>query len=157
MTHRRYWESTTREIDRLTEAFFAAVSFDAQQPPRYDALRELFIDGGRLVNAAAEEPQVLDVAAFAAARQATYRSGDVSSYRVTAVSQASESFGRVAQRACTFVRSGSQRDGRSFESRGAIFFQCVKSSGRWKIVSVAWDDQRPGQPLMTHPEADEFD
>ena len=156
MANRHEWESTTREIDRLTEAFFAAVSFDAQHAPRYESLRDLFIAGGLLVNNAGEDPQILGVDAFAGARQATYRMGDVLSYRVLAISSATEAFGRAAQRACTFARTGTQRDGRRFESRGAIFFQCVKSSGHWKIASAAWDDQQPGQPLMTHPEANEF-
>jgi hypothetical protein len=35
-------------------------------------------------------------------------------------------------------------DGERFEAKGMKCLQFVKSSGRWLLSSVAWDDERDG-------------
>ena len=156
-SHTQQWNEARRAIDRLIARFFAAVSFEPGQPPRYETLHELFIDGGVLFNGAAPQAVASSVAGFVETRRAAHEKsrGEISHYRASALSETTEIFGRVAHRSCLFLRAGT-RQGQPFENRGAIFFQLVRLEGQWRISAAAWDDRQPGQPLSTQPEFDEF-
>jgi hypothetical protein len=52
-------------------------------------------------------------------------------------------FGNVAHRFSAYAKAGIS-DGTSFEARGVITTQFVKTLGGWKISAMAWDDERPG-------------
>lgn len=142
-------------VARLVQAFFDAVSFAPGRAPRYAALHELFVEQGLLINNAGAAPEVMPVAAFIRSRQASYDSGSVARFEVTELADTTELFGSVAHRASAFVRRG-HRDGQPFEGRGMIFLQCLHTPQGWRLVSVAWDDQRPGQALSGHAEPTEF-
>lgn len=144
-----------RALDRLIAAFFAAVSFEAEQPPDYEQLHELFIAEGLLINNTGTGPEISNVEQFIDRRQATFRTGEVSRYRVEELSETTETFGSIAHRASAFVRSGT-RGGSAFESRGMIFTQFVLTAAGWRVSAAAWDDQRPGQVLSGHAEPTEF-
>lgn len=144
-----------RQVARLVQDFFEAVSFAPGRAPRYDALHGLFLREGLLVNNAGAAPEALPVAAFVQSRQAAYDEGRVTRFEVVELGGATELFGSVAQRASAFVRRG-VREGQSFELRGMIFLQCLRTPQGWRLASVAWDDQRPGQGLAAHAEPTEF-
>jgi hypothetical protein len=144
-----------QEVGGLVQAFFDAVSFAPGRAPRYGALTSLFVEHGVLVNNAGAAPELMPVADFVRSRQAAYDSGSVTRFEVGELADTTELFGSVAQRASAFVRRG-VRDGQPFELRGMIFLQCLRTPQGWKLVSVAWDDQRPGQPLAGHAEPTEF-
>lgn len=144
-----------QEVGRLVQAFFDAVSFAPGRAPRYATLHDLFVEQGLLINNAGAAPEVMPVANFIRSRQASYDSGSVVRFEVTELADTTELFGSVAHRASAFVRRG-VRDGQPFELRGMIFVQCLHTPQGWKLVSVAWDDQRPGQGLAGHAEPTEF-
>ena len=144
-----------QQVGRLVQAFFDAVSFAPDRAPRYEALHELFVAQGLLVNNAGDAPEVMPVAAFVRSRQASYDGGGVTRFEVVELADTTELFGNVAHRASAFVRRG-LRDGQPFELRGMIFLQCLHTPQGWKLASVAWDDQRPGQGLAGHAEPTEF-
>jgi hypothetical protein len=142
-------------VARLVQDFFDAVSFAPGRPPRYGALHELFVEPGLLINNAGEAPELMPVAAFVRSRQASYDGGSVTRFEVVELADTTELFGSVAHRASAFVRRG-LREGQPFELRGMIFLQCLRTPQGWKLASVAWDDQRPGQGLAGHAEPTEF-
>jgi hypothetical protein len=144
-----------REIDRLAQAFFRAVSFGPGEPARYDALSQLFVVGGRLINTAGEAPAIHDLDAFVRSRMASHADGTLAWYDVQELSATTEVFGGVAHRASAFVRRGAGRGG-TFEVRGMIMLQLVRGGDGWRISAAAWDDQRAGEPLATHAEPTEF-
>jgi hypothetical protein len=144
-----------REIDRLAGAFFRAVSFGPGEPARYDALPQLFVVGGRLINTSGSTPSIHELAAFVQSRLASHADGTLIRYEVQELADTTEVFGSVAHRASAFVRRG-EGPGGAFETRGMIMLQMVRGPDGWRISAAAWDDQRAGQPLSTHPEPTEF-
>lgn len=145
----------TRAIGAVISQFFHAVSFESGESPRYERLHELFIPRGLLINTTGATPEVCHVDQFIAIRQATFRAGKVTRYRVDELSDTTERFGHIAHRASAFVRNG-LRDGVAFSTRGMMFMQFVRTPGGWMISAAAWDDQQPGQMLSGHAEPTEF-
>jgi hypothetical protein len=146
---------TRREIDRLASAFFRAVSFGPGEPARYEALPQLFVVGGRLINTSGAVPSIHELAAFVQTRLASHADGTLTRYEVQELADTTEVFGSVAHRASAFVRRGEGAGG-TFETRGMIMLQMVRGPDGWRISAAAWDDQRAGEPLSTHPEPTEF-
>lgn len=142
-------------LDRIIVGFFRAVSFEPGQPPAYEQLRELFIARGLLVNTTGSSTEISDVERFIGIRQERFRAGEVTRYRVEEVSETTEIFGNVAHRASVFKRLGT-RDNKTFETRGMIFTQFVRTPTGWLVSAAAWDDQRRGQVLSGHAEPTEF-
>ena len=49
----------------------------------------------------------------------------------------------VAHRFSAYVKSGTS-SGTSFDARGMVTTQFIKTPGGWKMSAMAWDDERPG-------------
>jgi hypothetical protein len=126
----------------LTAAFFRAVSFAPGQRPDYDAIRELFIPGGRLIRA----PEIASVDEFIAPRRALVESGALTAFEEIELAHITEVFGTVAHRLSTYAKGGTL-DGVDFAARGVVSTQFVRTPDGWRMSSMAWDDERPGLPL----------
>lgn len=129
---------------QLMDRFFAAVSFIDGERPGYDALHQLFVDGGTLIKCTSETPEITSVAAFIRPRQAVVDSGALTSFRETEVTELTEVFGNVGHRFSTYTKRGVM-NGVAIEGRGAIVTQFVRTPQGWRISSMAWDDERPGR------------
>jgi hypothetical protein len=137
---------TKRAIDQLMADFFGAVSFDTGAEPNYNQIYGLFIEAGLLIKNSAAAPEISSVAAFIAPRIATVRSGALTSFHETELSETTQMFGNVAQRFSAYAKSGTQ-DGVRFAARGMIVTQFISTPAGWKISAMAWDDERPGLAL----------
>jgi hypothetical protein len=130
--------TTEAELAALTAAFLRAVSFEPGERPDYEALRELFIEGGMLQGAGLD--------AFIAPRRARVDSGALTEFEEVEQAHITERFGNVAHRMSTYGKRGVQ-DGVAFAARGVISTQFVKTPDGWRMSSMAWDDERPGLSL----------
>jgi len=133
----------TAELKTAIEEFFRAVSFESGQTPDYAAIRDLFIDGGKLIRASAEIPEISSVDAFIASRQSAFDSGALTAFAEAEITATTEVFGNVAHRFSTYEKRG-MLDGEPIAGSGLISTQFVCISSHWKITSMAWDDERPG-------------
>ena len=129
------------ELERLTRAFFAAVSFEAGERPDYDAIRALFIPAGLLIRNTDDAPEVTTVDEFIAPRAALVESGALTSFYEGELGAVDEVFGTVAHRFSSYEKRGVQ-NGAAFEARGAISTQFVLTPDGWRMSSMAWDDER---------------
>ena len=134
--------STEDELAELTAAFLAAVTFRAGERPRYEAIRDLFIERGLLIKNLSE-PEVATVDEFIAPRAALFESGELTEFEELELAAATEVFGNVAHRMSTYSKRGVQ-GGAAFSARGVISTQFVLTPGGWRMSSMAWDDERPG-------------
>ena len=75
------------ELDSLTSAFFRAVSFEAGESPDYERIHALFIASGLLVKNTAATPEISSVPQFIEPRQAMVRSGELTRFRETELSE----------------------------------------------------------------------
>lgn len=140
-------EDVEATLDRLADAFFRAVSFEAGETPAYDGLHGLFIEAGLLIKNTASTPEISSVSQFIAPRRAMVQAGELVRFRETELSAATQVFGNVAQRFSAYSKSGTMK-GVAFEARGMISTQFVSTPDGWKISAMAWDDERPGLAVI---------
>jgi hypothetical protein len=131
------------ELDRLTSEFFRAVSFEEGETPLFGIIHGLFIEAGLLIKNTASTPEISTVSRFIEPRQASVRSGELTRFNETELSETTEIFGNVAHRFSSYAKSGTTK-GVPFVARGMISTQFILTSGGWKISAMAWDDERPG-------------
>ena len=143
------------ELDRLTDAFFRAVSFEAGETPAYENIHALFIESGLLVKNSGATPEISSVREFIEPRRASVRAGALTRFRETELSENTQVFGNVAHRFSAYAKSGTL-NGVAFEARGMISTQFVLTPGGWKMSAMAWDDERPGLALPGHYEHTDF-
>jgi hypothetical protein len=135
--------SVKAELDRLTAEFFRAVSFEEGESPPYDNLYGLFIEAGLIIKNSAATPEVSSVRQFIAPRLAMVRSGELTRFNETELSECTEVFGRVAHRFNSYAKSGTTQ-GVPFSARGMVSTQFIQTPAGWEISAMAWDDERPG-------------
>jgi len=131
------------ELGRLTSEFFRAVSFEAGSSPSYRSIPELFIERGLLIKNVSSTPEISSVPEFIESREALVRSGTLTRFHESEISESTVIFGNVAHRFSAYVKSGTS-SGTPFDARGMVTTQFIKTPGGWKMSAMAWDDERPG-------------
>ena len=136
------------ELGRLTSEFFRAVSFEPGSAPSYRSIPELFIERGLLIKNVSSTPEISSVPEFIESREALVRSGTLTRFHESEISESTVIFGNVAHRFSAYVKSGTS-SGTSFDARGMVTTQFIKTPGGWKMSAMAWDDERPGLSIDT--------
>ena len=139
------------ELDRLTAEFFRAVSFETGEVPPYENIYALFIEAGLLVKNTGSTPEISSVRQFIEPRHALVRSGELTRFNETELSETTEIFGNVAHRFNSYAKSGTMK-GVPFSARGMISTQFVLTPAGWKMSAMAWDDERSGLSIPEHYE-----
>jgi hypothetical protein len=142
--------ATNAELERLSNEFFRAVSFELGESPPYNLIRDLFIERGLLIKNTGITPEISSIDQFIEPRQAMVDSGDLTRFNETELHKTTEIFGNVAHRFSAYAKSGILK-GIPFEARGMISTQFVLTPNGWKMSSMAWDDERPGLSIPTLP------
>ena len=135
-----------RELDRLTNEFFRAVSFETGEVPTYEAIRSLFVDTGLLIKNTGPVPEISTVQQFIEPRQAIVQSGHLTRFNEHELSESTTIFGNVAHRFSVYAKSGTMKNV-AFETKGMISTQFILTPSGWKISAMAWDDERPALPV----------
>jgi hypothetical protein len=137
------------ELDRLTNEFFRAVSFEPGAIPPFENIHGLFIEVGLLIKNTASTPEISTVSQFIEPRLASVRSGELTRFNEAELTETTEIFGNVAHRFNSYAKSGTMK-GVPFTARGMISTQFILTPAGWKISSMAWDDERPGLSIPEH-------
>lgn len=130
-------------IDELVRAFFDLFSNRGGAAPRLRAIFDLCIPEAIIAKCVSPVPEVTSLEAFIAPREALLSNGTLTDFREVETAHHTQVFGNVAQRSCTYAKSG-QLNGVAFHTRGAKVFQFIKGPRGWRISAVAWDDEREG-------------
>lgn len=133
----------TAEMAAVLANFLAAVSFSAGDRPEYQAMRDLFSEGARLIKNSGALPEISSVDEFILPRQQQVDSGDLTSFAEVELAHITEVFGNVGHRFSTYAKRGTIK-GVAFEAQGIISTQFIRTPAGWKISAMAWDDERPG-------------
>lgn len=135
------------ELDRLTLEFFRAVSFEPGGAPSYESISALFIERGLLIKNVSSTPEISSVQEFIEPREALVRSGTLTRFHESEISESTVIFGNVAHRFSAYAKSGTS-SGKPFDARGMITTQFVKTAEGWRMSAMAWDDERPGLSIV---------
>jgi hypothetical protein len=135
------------ELNGLISEFFHAVSFERGGKPSYGRIPALFIERGLLIKSVSSTPEISSVQEFIEPREALVQAGMLTRFHESELSEATVIFGNVAHRFSAYAKSGIS-SGTSFEARGVITTQFIKTLGGWRISAMAWDDERPGLSIV---------
>ena len=140
-------------VDAIVAAMYQCVSHGPEEEPNWQRMSDIFMRTGVLIppkRPDMEEHSVLDVDAFrdrvrkgmAAAKER----GDSTAFFESEVARRMDCFGNVCQVFSTYEGRHAPGDEKPFV-RGINSIQLVKDGKRWWISSVAWDTEKPDQPI----------
>lgn len=137
-------------IDAIVRDFFELFTNTGGRTPSLRAIFDLCIPEAIISKCVATAPEAMSLEAFIAPRAKILTDGTLVDFREHETAHRTNIIGNVAQRVCTYAKSGVLR-GAPFEQRGVKVFQLVRTAAGWRIAAVAWDDEREGvtfEPAM---------
>lgn len=144
-------------VDAIVAALYSSVSHGPEYEPNWKRLRALFLPKAIVVPPKppdAETLSVLDADGFEA-RVRAYISGrrqrgETLGFTESEIARRENCFGRVCQVLSTYTTVRAPRDKEPF-ARGVHSIQLVSDGRRWWIAALAWDNERPDNPIPTTP------
>ncbi|MEO8349305.1 MAG: hypothetical protein ABI610_10365 [Acidobacteriota bacterium] len=141
-------------VDAIVSELYASVSHAAGTAPDFDRMRRIFHSTGKLVppkapDAADFRAMTVDqfserIEKFVADRKA--KGQPLSGFFEREIARRTDCFGNVCHVFSTYESRHSPSDTKPFE-RGINSIQLVNDGKRWWIASVAWDAERPANPI----------
>jgi hypothetical protein len=131
---------TDEAIDRLVARFYGAFDNRAGRAVDLASLREMFLPDARITRVAASQRDSWSVDEFIAPRAALLTDGSLVDFHEWEVEGDTTISGNIAQHRSHYRKSGRLRDGTPYVGEGRKFILLCQSEGRWRIVSVLWED-----------------
>lgn len=137
--------------DSIVKSLYESVSFLPGRQPDYDRLRSLFHPEGRLIPSKGDKESsvaVLDVDAFITrSREHVVLSGmERKGFSETEIARRSQAFGNIIHVFSTYESRNTVNDAEPMQ-RGINSIQLLKEQGRWWVLNILWDVERPGNPI----------
>ena len=147
-------QKDVQSVDAIIQALYECVSFSPGAQPDYDRLKSLFHPDGRLMPPKGEKDEnilVLDVETFInKSRVYVITSGlEYKGFHEKEVHRIQESFGKIVHVFSTYESRDQASDPQPIQ-RGINSIQLVNDAGRWWVVSVMWDVERPSNQIPSH-------
>lgn len=143
-------------IDAIIDALYDVISGPAGERD-WDRFRSLFLPGAAELIPAATPPSARSDRPLPVLSPQDYVDWGgpyflENPFYEREVARDEERFGNIAQLFSTYESRRSPEDAEPF-ARGINSVQLVRHDGRWWIVSIAWDEDRPGNPIPAEYEA----
>ena len=133
--------------EAIVAALYEVISGPAGQPRDWDRFRGLFAAGARLVPAAPRRdgsaPVALSPDDYVTRTSDTFSK---SGFFEREVSRTADGFGTIRHVLSTYESRRAAADEKPF-ARGINSIQLMQHGGRWWIVTVMWDQERPDSPI----------
>ena len=141
-------------VDAIVAALYASVSHGPDATADFDRLRGIYLYVGMFIppkRPGTENFTVMDVDAFAervakAAEERRASGTPATGFFEREIARRTDCFGNVCQVFSTYESRHTADDAKPFE-RGINSIQLLRDGSRWWIASVAWDAERPDNPL----------
>ena len=130
-----------QEIDNLTKKFYDSICFNPEHYPKFDQLQELFYGDGKLMNSNFDKPLEFTVQSYIQALMHQIEEGNAVFYVQQEISDLTEVFGKTAQRTSVYEYSFTPENTQPWK-RGVNYIQYIFIEGKWKIVSMLWNDEK---------------
>jgi len=150
----KHYDAEKSDIDHVVKRFFSTFNNVNGISVNLASLTDIFMAGAVIVKTCGETPFVADLPDFIAPRQKLLNDGDLECFSEEELWERTDIFGGIAQRICMYRKSGVLY-GQGFETKGMKSIQLVKTETGWKILSVAWDDERDGLSAPVFPDLTE--
>ncbi|HUL44882.1 MAG TPA: hypothetical protein VLY03_11050 [Bacteroidota bacterium] len=138
-------------LDGIVKALYDSISFPPGKQPNYERMRVLFHKDARLIPPSSEkngEVCALDLETFITkSRESIVVSGlERKGFVETEIARRTQSFGNIVHVFSTY-ESRSRADDPAPAQRGINSIQIVKELGRFWVMTILWDVERPGHPI----------
>lgn len=139
-------------VDSIVAALYASVSHAPDASPDFERMRGIFMYVGMLVPPVrpGEEITGRDIDGFAegykSSAAALKEKEGATGFFEREIARRTDCFGKVCQVFSTYESRHTESDAKPFE-RGINSIQLVRDGKRWWISSVAWDVERPDNPI----------
>lgn len=138
-------------LDGIIRALYESVSFAPGKQPNYDRLRTIFHRDGRLIPSKVDrdaEFSSLDLESFVTqSREIIVISGlERKGFLESEIARRTQMFGNIIHVFSTYETKDADAGSVSIQ-RGINSIQIVREHGRFWIMTVLWDVERPGNPI----------
>ena len=130
------------EVNVTISKLFKAISFEKDSQPNMHQIKDLFIEGGLLINYNEENPQIFSVGEFIDHFNGLYKQGILSGLEDKEVYHKTKVYDRIAHR-YSFYEARESPDEEPF-AVGINSIQLIKIGENWKVSSMAWNDDLRG-------------
>jgi hypothetical protein len=132
----------TDSIDSVIKAVYEVISGPAGTPRDWVRFKALFADGARLIPVRASGPIVTTPDEYAERAKPIF---EKAGFYESELARKLETFGNIAHAFSTYESRNAP--GEKPFARGINSFQLVKIGDSWKVMTILWDTERPGNPL----------
>jgi hypothetical protein len=135
-------------IDAILKAFYQAPAGGPNQPRDWDRYRSLFVPSARMIPARTGEggaagAYFLQIGEYIDANRTYFEKGG---FFDTEIARRSESFGNIVHVWSSYESRRKSEDSAPY-IRGINSIQLLKDGGRYWIINVFWDYERPDNPI----------
>lgn len=127
------------QIERLIARFYAAFDNRQGRAVPVTELRAMFLPNARVTRVAAGQIDSWSVDEFIDPRATLLADGTLIEFHEWEVDGATTVFGSIAEHRSQYRKSGQLR-GDSYTGEGRKIISLCQLDGRWRIVSVLWED-----------------
>lgn len=130
------------EIAALCPRLYEAVGWSEERVPDWDEFRRCCHDQATLVPMGSGDATPIPLETFIAGMEEQRTSGALARLSESELANSVEGFGNLASVRSTFAASIDGQD-----RRGVTYAMMVRQSGRWVILSVAWENESDERAL----------
>jgi hypothetical protein len=139
--------SDVESIDAIIHELYAVISGDSGQARDWDRMRSLFHPGARLVPTrptagGGAEAHVMTLDEWIAGAEPYFKR---TGFHEREIGRRVERYGNVAHAFSAY--ESLHAVGEAPFARGVNSIQLLKDGGRWWVVTIFWDAERPGNPV----------
>ena len=138
--------SDTTSPETIVAALYDVISGPAGQARDWDRFRGLFAPGARLIPAAPRPDGSIPVALSPDDYIKRANDALLKGFFEREVSKAVDGFGTILHVLSTYESKRAATDEKPF-ARGINSIQLMQHGGRWWVVTVLWDQERPDNPI----------
>ena len=133
--------------DAIIAALYDANTFLVDQKRGADRFRSLFVPGARLMptSGGPTGPAVIRIQTVDDYVQAASRGQPRHGFSEREIARTTEAFGNIVHAFSTYEARRDSAD--KNPTRGINSIQLFNDGGRWWVVSVLWDNERPAKPI----------
>ena len=138
-----------QSVDAILSALYDVISGPAGQKRDWNRFRSLFVPNARLIpSRARQDGSGADAIVWSVDDYATGVGPrlEQSGFFEREIARTSESFGNVVHAFSTYESRRTPNDEKPF-ARGINSIQLLKDGGRYWVVTIFWDSERPGNPI----------
>ncbi len=132
-------------IQKAVADAYRTISFKEGEVLNYDSIRAHFIPKAQFIHFVNDSMQILSLDEFVNGYKQFIESAHVKSFTDEEITGRTDQYGRIAERISTYRSYMNNMD--TVAERGVNSFQLINTPGGWRVSSIIWDIERPGQPI----------